>query len=127
MHDVVAMSLRITKLEEENRALKEMLASDPRSDYRILGLRRRACDILRAIVAASPNFATRERLCIIFSANSRFPEREIDEMGSLAVEMSHLRKCLKSHGVEIISAKCTGYRITTADKARLAAIIERMK
>ncbi|MGA8172305.1 MAG: winged helix-turn-helix domain-containing protein [Methylocystis sp.] len=117
MNNATALA-RIGELEEEVRQLRALLAPVTPAMSARAGMSRRQREFCAAVLAASPNVATRERLIAALGL-----EESEDPVSNLSVIVCHLRKAMRGAGIEIATEWGRGYYVTQECAERLRAFM----
>ncbi len=119
MTNPVAMSRRISDLEEENRALREALECAPVNLHLFLGLTVNESRFLREMERASPNLVRHDRLLsMLDDAGSRNAKKYE------GVLIHDLRRKLERHAIEIRNERGVGYCLDSNAKRLLDALLD---
>jgi two-component system cell cycle response regulator CtrA len=112
------LKVRIEELEEENRQLKQQLATLFEMPH-ALGLSGTEGRILAYIFKQSPRTAHLERLCFVI-----WPGRSITKE-MINVYLFRIRKKLKPFGIELQTIYGEGYFLDIVSAAKLKALIQK--
>jgi len=118
MADLVAMSRRIADLEEEIKALREALKSEPVNLHIFLGLSVAQSRVMNELERVSPNVVTHSRILSILDS------QRVDSDQYAKVIVCAMNRKLRLHGVVIRNVWGQGYFIDRSAKTLLDALLD---